>query len=72
MAIDEHGGRGPATRKQQMRAGARMAGISAVAAIPLLVIGFLVGGIGLLVLAAIVLAAPLGYGAWQVYDAVYR
>lgn len=72
MAIDKHRGRGPVERKQQMRTGARITGAAAVAAIPLLIVGFVVGGIGLLVLVAIVIAAPLGYGAWQVYDAVYR
>lgn len=55
-----------------MRTGARITGAAALAAIPLLIIGFVVGGIGLLGLAAVVIAAPLGYGAWQVYDAVYR
>lgn len=69
MAIDK---RDPVARKQQMRTGARLTGVSAVAAIPLLIVGFLLGGLGLLVLAGVVIAVPLAYGAWQVYDAVYR
>lgn len=40
MAIDK---RDPVARKQQMRTGARMTGVSAVAAIPLLIVGFLLG-----------------------------